>query len=125
MHRFCPTRSAFTMVTIAVVLVALLGRVAYLQTYGRENTIRSAERQQHRTEPLYARRGSIFDSTGMLLAGTVQSTSLFIDPKFMQDQFQEQGRSLLDMDKALGELAKLIDKDPFELAKELGDRAES
>jgi cell division protein FtsI (penicillin-binding protein 3) len=113
------------MIVIAALLVCLLGRVAYLQTYGRETTIRSAERQQHRSEVLYARRGSIFDSTGLLMAGTVQQISLFIDPKFMQDQFQEDGRSLVDMDKALDHLAKLLDKDPFELAKQLSDRYES
>jgi cell division protein FtsI (penicillin-binding protein 3) len=113
------------MSAIAAAMVALIGRVAYLQTYGRESTIRSAERQQHQNEVLYARRGSIFDSTGLLMAGTVQTISLFIDPKFMQDQFQEDGRSLVDMDKALEQLSKLIDQDPFELAKLLGDRYES
>jgi cell division protein FtsI/penicillin-binding protein 2 len=125
MHRFSPIRAAVTMVSITAALVALIGRVAYLQTYGREHTIRSAERQQHQSETLYARRGSVFDSTGLLLAGTVQTTSLFIDPHFMQEQFQENGRSLVDMDKALNELAKLIDKDPFELAKQLGDEYQS
>ena len=102
-----------------------MGRVAYLQTYGREQTIRAAERQQHQTEILHARRGSIFDCNGMLMAGTVQSETLFIDPKFMQDCFQEDGKSLVDMDKALDKLANIIDVDPFEVAKLLGDRAES
>ena len=71
------------------------------------------------------RRGDIFDSTGMLMAGTVQTRDLFIDPKFMQDQFQEDGKSLVEMDEAVAKLAKLIDKDPFKLSKMLGDRAES
>jgi hypothetical protein len=48
MHRFSPIRAALTMITLAAALVALLGRVAYLQTYGRETTIRSAERQHTR-----------------------------------------------------------------------------
>src|SRR3954471_11522553 len=115
MHRFSPIRAAFTMVLIACALGALIGRVAYLQTYGREQMIRSAERQQHQSETLYARRGSIFDSTGLLMAGTVQTTSLYVDPKFMQDEFQTDGRSLIDLDKAVDKLAKMIDKDPFEL----------
>lgn len=122
MHRFSPLRAAVTLVLLSTALFALVGRVAYLQTYGREKTIRSAERQQHQNETLYARRGSIFDSTGLLMAGTVQSISLFIDPKFMQDQFQLDGRSLGDMDKAIEQLAKYIDHDPFELAQLLGDR---
>ncbi|WP_428938812.1 peptidoglycan D,D-transpeptidase FtsI family protein [Fontivita pretiosa] len=122
MHRFCAIRATVAIALIAGSMLVLLGRVGYLQTYGREQTIQKAERQQHQTEVLYARRGSIFDSTGLLMAGTVQTLSLFIDPKFMQDEFQADGRSLVDMDKALEQLAKLIDADPFELAKLLGDR---
>ncbi len=125
MHRFSAIRAAVTMILIAGGMTALIGRVAYLQTYGREHTIRSAERQQHQSETLYARRGSIFDAAGLLMAGTVQTQSLYIDPKFMQDEFQKDGRSLLDMDKAIEKLAKLIDKDPFTLTQLLGDRYES
>src|SRR5579885_3497120 len=125
MPRFSPIRAAVVLVIVCCALVALVGRVAYLQTYGREQTIRRAERQQHQTEILHARRGSIFDCNGMLMAGTVQSQTLFIDPKFMQDCFQEDGKSLVDMDKAMDKLANIIDVEPFELSKLLGDRAES
>jgi cell division protein FtsI/penicillin-binding protein 2 len=52
MHRFSPIRAAVTMIIICIALAGLIGRVAYLQTYGREHTIRSAERQQHVTETL-------------------------------------------------------------------------
>src|SRR5207248_4339939 len=45
--------------------------------------------------------------------------------KFMQDCFQEDGKNLIDMDKAIAQLAKVIDRDPFELSKLLGDRYES
>ena len=105
METFSPIRAAVVFCVIGLFLVGLTGRVAYLQTYGREQTIRKAERQQHQTETLYARRGSIFDANGMLMAGTVQTTSLYVDPKFMQDEFQADGRSLIDMDKAIEKLA--------------------
>jgi hypothetical protein len=59
------------------------------------------------------------------MAGTVQTQCLFIDPKFMQDQFQADGRSLVDMDRAIEKLASMIDKDPFEMRKMLGDRYDS
>src|SRR5438045_5519501 len=98
MPRFSPIRAAVVLVIVCCALVGLVGRVAYLQTYGREKTIRKAERQQHQTETLYSRRGCIYDSTGMLMAGTVQTQSLFIDPKFMQDCFQEDGKSLVEME---------------------------
>ena len=62
-----------------------VGRVAYLQTYGREQTILAPSGSSIRARRSTARRGSIFDCNGMLMAGTVQTQSLFIDPKFMQD----------------------------------------
>src|SRR3954452_619982 len=98
---FSSFRAGAVIIVIGALLAALLGRVAYLQTYGREKTILRAERQQHQNEVLFARRGLIYDCKGMLMAGTVQETSLFIDPKFMQDEFQANGRSLVDMDKAI------------------------
>src|SRR5687768_6962040 len=122
---FSTTRAAAVFVGVAALLTALLGRVVFLQTYGRQATITKAERQQHTKEALLARRGAIWDSTGMLMAGTVQTRTLFIDPKFMQDQFQKEGRSLNDMDEAVAKLAMLVDKNPFEISQLLGDRAES
>src|SRR5688572_909586 len=122
MPSFSPLRAAVVMIVIGCFLVGLTGRVAYLQTYGREQTLRKAERQQHQNETLYARRGSIFDANGMLMAGTVQTMALFVDPKFMQDEFQTEGRSLVDMDQAVERLAAIIDKDAFELSQLLGDR---
>lgn len=125
MITFSPLRAAIVMCSIGTLLLTLLGRVGYLQTYGREKTVRRAERQQHQNEILESRRGSIYDCNGMLMAGTVQSTSLFIDPKFMQEEFQANGRSLTEMDKAIEKLAHLLDKDPFEMSQLLGDRYES
>src|SRR4051812_46976394 len=125
MGTFSPIRAACVMVSITALMTALLGRVVYLQTVGRQQTLDRAERQQHTKEPLLARRGAIFDSTGMLMAGTVQTKTLFVDPKFMQDQFQKEGHNLVEMDEAVSKLAKIIDKKPFWLSQLLGDRAES
>jgi cell division protein FtsI/penicillin-binding protein 2 len=125
MTPFCTGRAAAVFISIGAFFLALVGRVAFLQTIGREQTIRKAERQQHQVEPLFARRGSIFDSTGMLMAGTVQTRTLFADPKFMQDEFQKNGHSLVELDDDLAKLAKLIDKDPLELSQLMGDRYDS
>src|SRR3954451_25360251 len=104
MRTFSPSRAAAVFIAIAGLLVALAGRVMYLQTYGRQQTLERAERQQHTKELLLARRGAIFDSTGMLMAGTVQTHTLFVDPEFMQECFQKDGHSLVEMDDAVGKL---------------------
>jgi cell division protein FtsI (penicillin-binding protein 3) len=125
MGNFSSIRAACVMGSIALLMTGLLGRVAFLETYGRQNTLEIAERQQHTREALLARRGAIFDSTGVLMAGTIQTKTLFIDPKFMQEQFQTDGHSLVEMDAAVNKLAKIIDQDPFKLSQLIGDRAQS
>jgi cell division protein FtsI/penicillin-binding protein 2 len=73
MATFSIFRAGGLLGSIVFLLVTLCGRVAYLQTYGREQTIIRAERQQHQNIILQARRGGIFDRNGILMAGTVQT----------------------------------------------------
>lgn len=72
---------------LVAAFVLMAGRVAYLQTYGREDTVRQADRQQHRQQTLAARRGSVFDRNGLLMAATAHRRALFADPQFMAEQF--------------------------------------
>ncbi|MGA2583398.1 MAG: penicillin-binding protein 2 [Tepidisphaeraceae bacterium] len=125
MPNFSASRCAVMICIVLALLSMLVGRVAYLQTYGREISIDRADRQEHETLILPPRRGNISDRNGLIMAGTIQVRSLFVDPKFMQDYFQENGRSLLDMDQALQNLGSIIGKDPYELAQLLGDRSTS
>jgi cell division protein FtsI (penicillin-binding protein 3) len=121
-----PARAAVVFGLIVVAFAALVGRVGYLQSFAAQKNVGRAERQQFQTEPLYARRGSVFDRNGLLMAGTVQSQSLFIDPKFMAEAFAAEGReAFLAMDDAVAALCKLIDREPFEVSQLLGDKADS
>ena len=104
-------------------MVTLICRVAYLETYGREQTIHQAERQQHQTLLLQARRGSIFDRNGFLLAGTIQTQTLFVDPKFIYEVYQQDGHSLVEMDEAIMQLSKIIEKDPLQVSQLMSDRS--
>src|SRR5688500_7795655 len=93
--RFSPLRSAIIFVVLLGSLVVRLGLVADLQTCGRQRTVRRAERQQYQSHVLRARRGDFFDRNGLDMAVTVQTMALFVDPKFMQRVFLEEGRSLV------------------------------
>ena len=125
MSTFSPRRSAVVFLALSACFAALIGRVAYLQTFGRQKTIRQVERQQHQTQTIPARKGTIFDRNGFALAVTVQTQTLFVDPKFMQESFSQPGRSLVEMDQAVERLARLIDRDPFEITQILSERFES
>src|SRR5258708_7712854 len=113
---FSARRAASVFVVLGIILLTLIGRVAYLQTYGRQLTLRKADRQQHQTISLLARRGGVFDRNGFLLAGTIQTQTLFVDPKFMYEVYQQDGHSLIEMDAAIMDLARILDKQPIDLA---------
>jgi cell division protein FtsI/penicillin-binding protein 2 len=123
--RFSTARAVVVLLGMLACFLGLLCRVAYLQTYGRQQTLAKAVRQQYSTIAQRARRGTIYDRNGIEMAGTVQTQTLFVDPKFMQDCFQQDGKSLVDLDLAIAKLAKLLDKDAFTLSQMLGDRAQS
>src|SRR3712207_2817772 len=125
MPRFSTVRAGVVLAGLAVCFLLLVGRVTYLQTYGRQQTIRRAERQQHQREILRARRGSIYDRNGIEMAGTVQTMACFVDPKFMTEVYQQDNRSLVEMDLAVARLAKVLDKDAYEISQLLSDRSEA
>jgi cell division protein FtsI (penicillin-binding protein 3) len=118
---FSRTRAAAILLGITLLMGVLMGRVAYLQTYGRQQTIRSADRQHMASSVWYARRGTIFDTHGNLLAGTIQTQTLFVDPTFMREVYSA-GDGLVKMDDDMAALARLLDEEPFELSKLLSER---
>ena len=120
---FSPVRAAIVLCVISAALIALIGRVAYLQTYGRQQTILRTEKQHHRTQPLTARRGSIFDRNGTLIAGTIQNDGIFIDPQFMQERYQDEDK-WVQMDSDLPRLAELLGMDAMGLAQMISDNSE-
>jgi len=122
---FSTFRAGAVLSGIVFLFVLLCGRVAYLQTYGREQTIIRAERQQHQNVVLQARRGGIFDRNGILMAGTVQTQTLFIDPKFMAEEYARNGQGEAGMNAALESLAAQIDKSPDDLRKLMADHPTS
>lgn len=123
--RFSVPCAALVLLGLLVCFLALLARVTYLQTIGRQHTLAKAQRQQHNTQILRARRGCIYDRNGIEMAGTVQTQTLFVDPHFMQEVFTQDGKSLIEMDRSIQHLATLVDKDPFKLSQLLSDRFES
>jgi cell division protein FtsI/penicillin-binding protein 2 len=125
MPAFSPTRARAILVLIAVLMAGMIGRVAYLQTYGRQKTIRWAERQQHTAITSIARRGTIMSRNGYPLAATVQSTVLYIDPAFMLQQYQRERRNLNQMDSDLKKMCKLVEVDCDRLVEKIGARPES
>ncbi|MBM3451062.1 MAG: penicillin-binding protein 2, partial [Armatimonadetes bacterium] len=69
-----------------VCLVAVLARIAYLQTVRSDALSQMAVRQQSATVPLSASRGRIFDRHGRELATTMTVDSVFAVPRRIADR---------------------------------------
>lgn len=72
--------------TIILALVALAGRLVYIN-FGMGKDLRAkADRQQQAFRPLTAIRGTIYDRRGRILAGTKIVSSLFADPANIENK---------------------------------------
>lgn len=105
-------RIAFVLIVIFIVIIALVVRVGYLQIIDGEHLQTLATSQQTLTETLSAKRGTIYDATGQVLAISYESDKVYINPSEIDDnnkEFVAQGvASILELDSA-ELLAKLND----------------
>lgn len=115
-----PKRLGVVLFGIGLTIVALVGRVAYLQTAFAKEAADRAERQHKGSVGVAARRGGIFDRNGLMLAGTVQTKSVFADPWFMHQQYEKTGNSWFQFDVALERLAEAVRADPDRVALAIG-----
>ena len=120
---FSPTRAAVVFAGIAAALAGLVGRVAYLQTAGRPAALRRADRQQHQAEVLPARRGCVYDRNGVLLAGTAEAGTVYVDPAFLLAHYQSAGHSLVEMDDEVDRLAAAVHGRTADLSRKISDKS--
>jgi cell division protein FtsI (penicillin-binding protein 3) len=122
-------QSLSTLVLLAsvVLLVALLGRVFWLQTHVTRSDIRNLRSQHDVRARLMARRASIYTGDSTLIAGSVRVYNMFADPGLIFDPHGKlnalSGPSLIAarriMAKAVG---KLLHMDPSSLLAWLRSR---
>lgn len=83
-------RSRAALVALALAFSAaflgLVGRLVYIQVTSAETLSRLADRQHARRHDLAPCRGAIVDTRGRPMASTVESYSLFADPRLIYDE---------------------------------------
>lgn len=84
-----PIKIAILSILIFVIMIALLGRVAYIQIIDGNRLQTLATSQQTLTETISAKRGDIYDSTGQPLAVSYDTDKVYIDPKVIEDKYKE------------------------------------
>ena len=103
-------RSKFIVAAIALGFMGLVARAAYVQVFANDFFIRQGEVRFARTLTLPANRGRVLDRNGMLLASSVPAPSIWANPEDMERDPAK-----------LGELARLLELAPADLAKKLKD----
>lgn len=76
----------FLIAVVLICLVALAGRLVYINAYEGTRLLARADRQQRSVVPLRHRRGLIVDCQGRVIAGTMLQKSVFADPKVIPDK---------------------------------------
>ncbi len=91
--------------------IGLGARLLYIRTELSPKLLAYRSAQQTRTDQVRARRGSIFDTRGRLLAGSETKPSLFADPQLVED-----------VDETASQLSAIIGMSTNELAKKIRNR---
>ena len=108
------TRSVFLMFIIIVLGFGLVGgRLLYLQTYMSEELQQRAVEQQLSDTTISAKRGSIYDRNGKVLAQSVTVWDIVLEPANIKSE--EAGHIIA---KGLAEILGLKEEDVFEQTKE-------
>lgn len=92
----------------ALFFVAVTGRAFYLQIIRKDEWVKIADRQHQKVVPLTPARGTIYDSTGAVMAVSIEMDSCFAEPD-----------SIEDIDYAATKLAPLLLMQPGQLRKKL------
>lgn len=96
--RLFTSRAAIAFIGIVLALLAIIGRMAYLQIIGHEHYTTLSQNNRVSLQPLAPTRGLIFDRNGVILAQNLPTYALEIVPE-----------RVADLDTTLDELADIID----------------
>lgn len=112
--RFSNLTAQLLIGTVMLALLALVGRLIYINTSDGPKLVARAVRQQRSIIPLIARRGLIVDCRGRIISGTTLRNSVFADPQVLPDKAA-----------AARTAASILKMDPNEIVPDLlaaGDR---
>jgi cell division protein FtsI (penicillin-binding protein 3) len=104
-------RIRLLLVVLVLALAASLGRAVWLQAVRAEPLAQLAANQHLETIAVPARRGTIFDRTGALLALGESATTVYADPRRIRDPVQ-----------VAREVAEVLGTEPEPLVPRLSDR---
>ena len=76
-------------IVILLLMIVMLGRIAFLQIIDGAHLKTLATSQQTLTETISAKRGSIYDVNGQTLAMSYETDKIYIDPTSIKSENKE------------------------------------
>jgi len=107
-------RGAVLLSGVALLLVALAGRLVYINCALSARLLEFADKQQSGFSNVPARRGTIFDARGRVLATSRRQPDVFVDPFYVDD-----------VEALAGKLGARLNLPAEEIAQRIRARAES
>ena len=112
-NKISRVRIVSILIVVFIFMIALLGRIGYLQFIDGSHLQALATSQQTLTETLSAKRGNIYDSTGNVLAISYDTDKIYINPSSIKE---DSNKEII----AEG-LASILEIDSTELLAELNE----
>ena len=114
-------------VLVGAAMLALIGRLAYLEAKVRPALLDWSQRRQSSVVPLPGRRGAILDRRLRVLAGSHDRPTIYADPRVIEDREDAAQQLAMVLGQPAAELKKLLD-DPaspgYVILKRSADRTE-
>lgn len=107
--------------------MGLMGRLAHVLVSDGLRLREYADQQQEKKQTLPARRGSIFDSRGRLLAGSRRSPDVYVDPQLLFGSLQNDStaRESAALNEFAGQLAARLNMPAADVASRILARRDS
>ena len=113
-NRFNPNnRIVFLLISLALVCVAIIGRLFYIQVIMSNEYTKMALTQITRSEDLVSDRGQIFDRSGKKLAIDVSASTIYVDPTYYEDNIISSNKTIREI--VSDELAPLLQMESSEI----------
>ncbi|HSW45302.1 MAG TPA: hypothetical protein VLM89_07005, partial [Phycisphaerae bacterium] len=113
---------------VVVAMVAMVGRLAYIESHLRPKLLEWSQRRQCSTVTIPGRRGAILDRRLRVLAGSHDRPTVYADPRMIEDHEATARQLALVLGRPAEELKKLLD-DPtspgYVILKRAADRNEA
>lgn len=78
-------RSFLAMASFAACSVVFTGKILFLQVIDDDRYLARAEATRERKYPVPAKRGTIYDRNGIVLATSTETRNVYADPRFVED----------------------------------------